>query len=421
MPDASLELRLPSPDDGTVKAEIVEWLVAVGDLVRPGQTVCTVETDKTVVDLACPFAGMVASLGAAEGEVLEVGAVLMTAIPDPDDTPGADAQAGADGADGSPLGDGSAPADGADVSPMVRRLAEEFGVDLAGLRGTGPYGRITRADVQQAAFGTVIGDPPQPTLFRGDDAPAPELRPEENDEPEATADPGPEAASTTSASSPAATAEDEAAAQPATTAAVPVLTLYREVEVGQLLAAHRDLDAATGGLPLDALLVRLALPALAEHPRFNGRVSGQGELEPSDSFDVAVSCAGVGGLSFPVVRQAGDRSLRALGRAVTDLATRARRGLLRPAETGGQTFTVHDLGPLGVTAGTTGLPTGTVALASYGRPRPTVRMIDGAPREVPVMTLALTADHRVIDDGEAARFLAELARYLEAPILAFTD
>ena len=127
-------------------------------------------------------------------------------------------------------------------------------------------------------------------------------------------------------------------------------------------------------------------------------------------------------LALPVVRQMNDRSLRALGRAVAELAQRAGIGAASgPVESGGQTFTVHNLGPLGVTAGTTSLPPGTAALVSYGQPRPSLRLVAGAPREVPVMTVGVTVDHRLVDDGEAARFLAKIGLYLEEPILAFTD
>jgi pyruvate dehydrogenase E2 component (dihydrolipoamide acetyltransferase) len=153
----------------------------------------------------------------------------------------------------------------------------------------------------------------------------------------------------------------------------------------------------------------------------NARVDESGALQAADHYDVAFTCVGGAGLAMPVVRQVNDRSLRALGRSVGELSERAGRTRLAPGETGGQTFTVHNLGPLGVTAGTTTLPAGTVALVSYGRPRPTLRLVAGAPREVPMMTVAVTVDHRVIDDGEAARFLAKIGLYLEEPILAFTD
>lgn len=485
--DVQLEFRLPSAGDGALKAEIVEWFVAVGQRVDPGDLLCTVETEKSMVDLTAPFTGWVIRLGGDVGEMLEIGSILVTASLDPPpDAAGDRAPAGGDqapraddrapAADDEPqIIDDEAPAsrpddddgtgtptarDGAVVSPMVRRLAEEFGVDLATLSGSGPDGRITRADVQRAAFGTVIGEsaPAEPAavptttdatistpvdpdasddILAGHHHPPPAHRPAVPAEPLTPADlmpstpaapspspPSPSPPSTAARSGPGRTRtghSGEPVVVPDTLFG-PTLTLYREVEVEQLLRAHERLDATIdGGLPLEALFMRLALPVLVEHPRMNARVDVEHQLVPADLYDVAFTCVGPRGLATPVVRQVNDRSLRALGRAVTDLAGRAGQGRLRAGETGGQTFTVHNLGPLGVTAGTTTLPAGTAALVSYGQPRPSLRLVAGAPREVPVMTVGVTVDHRLVDDGEAARFLAKIGLYLEEPILAFTD
>ncbi len=496
--DVQLEFRLPSAGDGALKAEIVEWFVAVGQRVDPGDLLVTVETEKSMVDLTAPFAGWVIRLGGDVGEMLEVGSVLVTASLDPPPGPAsartanarttsartgagvaAPVAAATDSNDGEPEivddddhGHPSAahPSDdaGADgppdrdrdratVSPMVRRLAEEFGVDLAALTGSGPDGRITRADVQRAAFGTVIGEPapaaaaPMPVttdttistpvdpdasddILAGQHHPPPAHRPTAPAEPLTPADlmpSTPAAAPTPSALPPpgrtpgpglARTGQDTDPTVIPDLPLGPTLTLYREVEVDELLRAHERLHATIdGGLPLEALFMRLALPVLVEHPRMNARVNGEHQLVPADHYDVAFTCSGPRGLATPVVRQINDRSLRALGRAVTDLAARAGQGRLRAGETGGQTFTVHNLGPLGVTAGTTTLPAGTAALVSYGQPRPSLRLVAGSPREVPVMTVGVTVDHHLVDDGEAARFLAKIGLYLEEPILAFTD
>lgn len=352
------------------------------------------------------------------------------------------------------------------ASPMVRRLAEEFGVDLATLTGTGPGGRITRADVQRTAFGTVVGEDPDdlpsdnqlplsasatittPAGPHGHDVVADAIShdvvadaitdPPAGDidapaRPESEPSPTPPPPTTTDlmiSSAPSSPQPVITLDQP-TSGPVgvvpeqppgPLLTLYREVEVDQLLRAHERLDSTIdGGLPLEALLMRLVLPVLVAHPRMNARVDERGQLIPADHYDVAFTCAGRPAMTMPVVRQVSDRSLRALGREVIDLTRRAGQGHLTAADTGGQTFTVHNLGPLGITAGTTSLPAGTAALVSYGQPRPTLRLVAGATREIPIMTVGVTVDHRLVDDSEAARFLARVGLYLEEPILAFTD
>jgi len=489
--DVQLEFRLPSAGDGALKAEIVEWFVAVGQRVDPGDLLVTVETEKSMVDLTAPFTGWVTRLGGEVGEMLEIGSVLVTASLDPppgagdaptpvtaatgrsaddepqiiDDDPPSAARSGQGTSDGDSARADSARRDGDDgsdggpvVSPMVRRLAEEFGVDLRTLAGSGPDGRITRADVQRAAFGTVIGEPdpaePAPVPLTTDTTISTPVDPDASDdilaghhhpppahrpaaapaEPLTPADlmpstpaaaPSPSTRSVPAAAGGAGLARTGRASEPVVVPEAPfghTLTLYREVEVEQLLRAHDRLHATIdGGLPVEALFMRLALPVLVEHPRMNARVDVEHQLVPADHYDVAFTCTGPRGLAAPVVRQVNDRSLRALGRAVADLATRAGQGRLRAGETGGQTFTVHNLGPLGVTAGTTTLPPGTAALVSYGQPRPSLRLVAGAPREVPVMTVGVTVDHRLVDDGEAARFLAKIGLYLEEPILAFTD
>lgn len=486
--DVQLEFRLPSAGDGALKAEIVEWFVAVGQRVDPGDLLCTVETEKSMVDLTAPFTGWVTRLGGAVGEMLEIGSILVTASLDPPPgtsdgpAPMAAATGGSDDEpqiveddpppaphsgdeerdsptsddDGKGRGRNRAVPSRAAVSPMVRRLAEEFGVDLETLTGSGPDGRVTRADVQRAAFGTVIGEPdaaepasmPVTTdttittpvdpdasddILAGHHHPPPAHRPAARAEPLTPADlmPSTPAAvpSPSSRTVPVSTGPAQARAgrarEPVVVPETPfghTLTLYREVEVEQLLRAHDRLHATIdGGLPVEALFMRLALPVLVEHPRMNARVDVEHQLVPADHYDVAFTCTGPRGLAAPVVRQVNDRSLRALGRAVADLAGRAGQGRLRAGETGGQTFTVHNLGPLGVTAGTTTLPAGTAALLSYGQPRPSLRLVAGAPRQVPVMTVGVTVDHRLVDDGEAARFLAKVGLYLEEPILAFTD
>ena len=156
--DVQLEFRLPSAGDGALKAEIVEWFVTVGQRVDPGDLLCTVETEKSMVDLTAPFTGWVTRLGGEVGEVLEIGSILVTASLDP--PPGAAADDG--GHDEPQIVDDEEPAQAGEahddpevepgdtdrtptVSPMVRRLAEEFGVDLDTLTGSGPDGRITRA------------------------------------------------------------------------------------------------------------------------------------------------------------------------------------------------------------------------------------------------------------------------------------
>ena len=146
--------HLPAVGDTMVEGEIVEWLVAVGDTVALDQPICSVETDKSVVELTSPHRGTVLALGGQPGDVLEVGAPLLVVgepgepVPPLDTGPAADS-AGA----GAGAGVGAGAGAGRILSPLVRRLVDQTGVDVATIVGTGPGGRITRADVELAAAG----------------------------------------------------------------------------------------------------------------------------------------------------------------------------------------------------------------------------------------------------------------------------
>jgi pyruvate dehydrogenase E2 component (dihydrolipoamide acetyltransferase) len=200
---------------------------------------------------------------------------------------------------------------------------------------------------------------------------------------------------------------------------VPQFSATVDVNVDQLIRARDRLVGRSGAdLPIEALLIRLALPALDEFPSMNAMLDG-GEVVLFDHRHVGFTCATGDGLLVPVARWADRQSLEDLGQAVADLAERAARHRLQPGEVGGQTFTVTDAGALGVKSMTPILPLATTAIVAYGEPQRMVRMLGDAPREVPIMTVTGTFDHRVIDGVEAARFLTTIGAYLEDPILAF--
>jgi pyruvate dehydrogenase E2 component (dihydrolipoamide acetyltransferase) len=200
---------------------------------------------------------------------------------------------------------------------------------------------------------------------------------------------------------------------------VPQFSATVEAEADQLLRARARLSQSAGtDLPAEALLIRLALPALDEFPEMNAMLDG-GEVVFFERRDIGFTCATDQGLVVPVVRHADRWSLDELGQAIADLERRARLDRLDAGEIGSQTFTVSDVGAYGARSVSPLLPLATTATVTYGRPQPVVRLVDGAPRQAHVMTLTGTFDHRVIDGIEATRFLATVGAYLEDPILAF--
>jgi pyruvate dehydrogenase E2 component (dihydrolipoamide acetyltransferase) len=200
---------------------------------------------------------------------------------------------------------------------------------------------------------------------------------------------------------------------------VPQFSVMIDVNVDQLMRARDRLAGRSGTvLPIEALLIRLALPAIDEFPQMNAMLDG-GEVVLFERRDIAFSCITDHGLAMPVVRQVDRLSLDELGHSVTDLIHRAGHGNLEPTELGSQTFTVNEVGATGARAMIPLLPLATTAIVTYGRPQMVVQMLDDAPREAQVMTITGTFDHRVVDGDDATRFLATIGAFLQDPILAF--
>ena len=397
--------RLPAVGDTMVEGEIVEWLVAVGDTVELDQAVCSIETDKSVVELTTPYRGTVLALGGAPGDVIEVGETLIVvgeageAVPaeDAPQTPSEDPASAptrrdepATAAATSPAPPSTAPpsggADSIKAVPKARKLARERGIDLAAVAGTGPGGSITVADVEAAA------------------APAPAAAPAQAAVP-AQAGGRRERQSATRRS---------IARHMTASMQIPQFTSMVEVDAAKLLEARAAASAETGSRPpLDALLVALLVPVLRDHPIMNARLDGD-EIEYFDRYDIGVAVDTPEGLMVPVVRGADALSVPELSAEILRLAAAARDRTVVPQELAGATATVNNVGALGILAGTPMLPAGTSMIVAFGMARPVVRLRDGHPVEAPTMTVSATFDHRIIDGGASGRFLAQLKEHIKA-------
>ena len=377
--------KLPAVGDTMVEGEIVEWLVAVGDTVELDQAICSVETDKSVVEMTTPYRGTVLALGGEPGDVIEVGETLIVvgepgeAVPAEDEHDAPSATASATAAAASPAPSAPPPAGGPDsikAVPKARKLAREHGIDLAAVAGTGPGGLITVADVEAVAASG-------PTAAGGRR----------------------ERLSATRRS---------IARHMTQSMQVPQFTAMVEADARGLIEARAAAVAETGSrVPLDALLVALLVPVLRDHPIMNARLDGD-EVEFFDRYDIGVAVDTSEGLMVPVVRAADSLDVTELSAEVVRLAAAARDRSISPPELSGATATVNNVGALGVLAGTPMLPSGTSMIAAFGMVRPTVRLIGGTPAEAPTMTVSATFDHRIIDGGASGRFLAQLKEAVEA-------
>jgi pyruvate/2-oxoglutarate dehydrogenase complex dihydrolipoamide acyltransferase (E2) component len=432
------EFRLPDIGEGLTEAEIVRWLVEVGDTVTADQPIVEVETDKAVVEIPTPFAGTVVQLGGSAGEVVEVGNMLVV-IGQPDDdavpdsveherqsdprpqveseptaraaeptqfAPAASAAAapivGSLSEDAEILRPRVEPAEPTGPSvkalPVVRKLARDNGVDLARLAGTGPEGRITREDVQ----GVIDSQVSTPSAAEESPPLESHLQPTSGKD------------ETTKMSRLRRTIADNMSKS---WAEIPHVTTFDDVDATRLLETRSALAARHATkLPLEALVVKAVLPALDEFPMFNSSLSGE-NLILHAARDIGIAVDTSEGLMVAVIRDAADKSVLELAAEIVRLGEGARERTLGIEELTGQTFTVSNIGAVGGGHGTPIVPYGTTAILSVGRAKDRAIVEDGDLLIAPVMPLSLSYDHRVIDGATGRRFMAMVMENLEEPAL----
>jgi pyruvate dehydrogenase E2 component (dihydrolipoamide acetyltransferase) len=350
----SYEFKLPDLGEGLTEGEIARWLVAEGQEIAEDDPLVEIATDKTTVEIPSPAGGTVSRILVPEGEVVPVGTVLVVI--------------GADGAAPEPQQTAPKPAATAEekvrATPLVRKVAAELGVDLAGVTGTGPQGRITEEDVRAAGGG---------------------------------------------------------AAAPASTEGERVqLHGIRRQMFEHLTRAHREIPAVTWVEECDFSKVELKqlLPlvlsavteSLREFPELNARVE-DGELVLLDRYDIGVAVQTEQGLVVPVVQGADKLSLDELDAEVKRLAEAAHEGTLKPEELRGGTFTVTSAGKAAGLFVTPLINHPEVAILGVHRIEERAVVRDGEVVVRRMGNISVTFDHRVIDGKRAADFgLAVIVR-----------
>lgn len=406
------EFLLPDIGSGLQEGEIVAWNVKVGDTVTSDGVLCEVETEKAVVEIPVPFGGVVLALGAAEGESITVGEMLVvigegseletqvapiTNEPTADATPSISA-ASESGAVEAAGPDEAAPAGDVGLTtrpramPLVRKLAKTRGVDLSNLVGTGVGGRITRKDVEDAARAVSESTvspaaPPVAVSAESERRPMSKMR------------------------------RTIATHMTAQWQQVPHITGNTDADAGRFLAARRALgERINRKVPFDALIIAAVIPALKRFPEMNATVDGA-DLVIHHRYDIGIAVGAEGGLMVPVVRNADRYGLAELTDVVADLAARALERKLTPDEMGGQTFTISNIGPVGADHATQIIPAGTTAIASFGRIRETAVVRNGQLAVGSMMAVSGTFDHRAVDGVPAMRFLRTVVDAIEEPAL----
>jgi pyruvate dehydrogenase E2 component (dihydrolipoamide acetyltransferase) len=347
------EFKLPDLGEGLTEGEIAKWLVAEGDEVAEDQPLVEIQTDKTTVEIPSPAAGKVARIHVAEGEVVPVGTVLVV-IGDGAAPPESASNTVLQASEAPPV---VAPVGRVQATPLVRKIAQELGVDLASVPGTGPGGRVTEDDVRGARNTASLEG--RREKVRG----------------------------------------------------------VRRLIVDHLTRAHREVPAVTYVEECDFTDVDLKqlLPivlgataaSLKEFPELNARLEGD-EIVYLDRYDLGIAVQTDEGLVVPVVRDCDTRSVEELRADVDDLAAKARDGKLAPEELRGSTFTVTSAGKLAgflVTPLVNYPEVGILGVHRIG-PRPVVR--DGEIVVRQMGNISVTFDHRVVDGARAAQFTLDV-------------
>lgn len=421
------EFVLPDLGEGLTEAEIVRWLVRVGDRVSVDQPVVEVETAKAVVEVPCPYAGVVTRLWGREGESLDVG---LTACVDRWEAGsvarGCDYGFGGLGkrtgrlrhfrirsssAAGPPSvspcggcracrGEGAPTGPVRVISPLVRRLARQHSIDLRTVRGSGPGGLILRKDVERTN-GVSYRDASQPRT-----SPAPSGEPAVCPTGQAVRIP--------------LRGARRAIADKLTRShlEIPDATTWVDVDATRLLDIRQQLSASGNAkISLFALLARICVAGLAEYPELNATMDNSSqEIVRLPAIHLGFAAQTERGLFVPVIRNAQAMKLPGLSAEIARLTTSAREGTLAPTDLSGGTFTLNNYGVFGVDGSTPIINHPEAAMLGVGRILPRPWVVDGELAVRQMCQLSFTFDHRVCDGGAAGGFLRLVADLIEQPL-----
>ena len=387
------DILMPKLSDSMERGLILQWLIEDGRAVNAGDELLEIETDKATMTWEAESAGKL-TIVAQAGESVAVGEVIARV----GDTAGAEVVT-----PGTPALAASGNGDRSEkplATPIARRLATQHGVALAQLRGTGPRGRITKADVLSAA-----GQHPPPPPPTADAASAPDaaVRVESS---------GPRAALT-------GTQQLIAHRMTEAKATVPHFQVQTEVAMDRTLALREEikqsLAEAEPAPSINDLIVRASALALRAHPRANGSYRDDG-FELHQRVNVGVAVAAQDALIVPTVFDADAKTLTEIAADTRRLAARVRAGQITPPELSGATFTISNLGMYGMTAITPVINPPQAAILGVGAIRSTLARDGEKIVDRSLLTLTLSCDHRILYGADAAQFLADLKRLLEWPL-----
>ena len=427
------DVAMPRLSDSMEEGTILKWLKSDGDEVKRGEELVEIETDKANMTYEADHDGVL-KIVAQEGDTLPVGQAIAqiggdggngaapAAAEEPAPEPESSAEGGAGAAEEEvervkqpepvatekrerepePQGEGNGRVK---ASPIARRMAQDLGVDLAALQGTGPGGRIVKSDVEAAAQD-------------GGEAPA-----EQEEAPAAApaAAPAGDGASGRGAT----TTEDLTRLQQTiarrmaeSKATAPEFVITCEVDMEAAVAFRKQLKAASGDDPAPSFndfVVKASALALKEFPRANGAYR-DGKFELYSRINVGIAVAGQDALIVPTIFDADSKSIGQISRDARALAGRVREGKITPPELSSGTFSVSNLGMFGIKRFAAVINPPQAAILAVGEMTPRAVVHDGEIAVRSIMELTLTCDHRILYGADAAQFLGRIRERLENPL-----
>ena len=417
----AIEITVPTLGESVADATVARWIKTTGDAVKADEPVVELETDKVTLEVPAPASGTLGEILAAEGDTVEVGASLamLNEGAAPAATSAAKTEAPAAAPADVPVETPAAapaaamPADAASsgdimLSPAVRRLVEENNLDPASIKGTGVDGRLTKADVlAHMKRGTAASAAPAATVQSPTVSATPRQTPRAEDAAREERVPMSKLRQVIAARLKA--AQNNAA----------MLTTFNEVDMSALMALRGDyrqeFETAHGiRLGFMGMFVLAAIHALREFPAVNAEIDGT-DIIYKNYYNIGVAVGTPQGLVVPVVRDAGNMGLAEIETRIGDFGARARNGKITPDEMAGGTFTISNGGVYGSLMSTPILnppQSGILGMHKIEK-RPVV--VDDTIVIRPMMYLAMSYDHRIIDGREAVSFLARIKEMVEDP------
>jgi len=440
---------MPKVDMDQASGTVVEWLKKDGEAVKQGEIILIIETDKVSIEVESQGSGILRGITASPGDIVPIATTIAYILQPGESLP----QGATTAVSGEPALPPAPMTTPAKATPLARKMAAASGADLSGIAGSGPRGRVTKADVesvissapvstgngkhQRARDGKANATPAARRIARehgvdllniGGSGPSGRIQsadvlsysphPTAGLSPFEPAHPAPEVEIVPLVGMRRTIAERMLVSYQS----IPHITFTSRVDMTCFNRLRVEFNAhaealGAGRVSVTAMLVRIVATALARHPWLNSSLRGE-EIHLRKDINLGVAVALEAGLIVPVVHNADRKGIGAIAAEVDDLVARARDGKLVPSDVSGGTFTLSNLGPFGVEQFTALINPPQAGILAVGVTQmEAIPDTDGRVRAVPVIRMTLSADHRVVDGAVAARFVADLKKMLENPAL----